>query len=377
MSEIHYQEITPIDFRDFLKTKGWEIVSDAIRDSIYLFNHPNTEKRQIMIPIDSSSPGYGESIQLAIEKLVAIHGLSNSQIIHLIHEINDDSILFRIQHPHIESKSIPFSYAISSLVGAKELLLSAASSVVQPQLNHSRLSRTEAVEYLNQTKFHHTEKGSFALRVSTPVKSIEEVSQSNHTEATTLPFVRRTNILINQSLSALVYAIRSDSLEHFTLEQKESETPIVSSNLCKAILNFYDAEEYNLTLSFNWAGSVMLSQDLSLAKDIRIERDYYSRIEDLRSEFTKIEKSKEGTFVCSVEKLMGEIGSNNQRHGEVILNLYHEDEVIKAKVYLDTEQYLIANHSHMSSDKYIKIKGILKPGKQPRKFTEISDFTLI
>lgn len=81
--------------------------------------------------------------------------------------------------------------------------------------------------------------------------------------------------------------------------------------------------------------------------------------------------------MASVEHLAGEIDDNNLRSGDVILNLYQEDEIIKAKTILDAKQYIKADQAHMTAGSYIRVKGKFHPGNQPRNLTDVSLFELI
>ena len=81
--------------------------------------------------------------------------------------------------------------------------------------------------------------------------------------------------------------------------------------------------------------------------------------------------------MATVEHLAGEIGEDGLRSGDVILNLYQEDEIIKAKTSLNSNQYIEADKAHMTHGTYIKIKGKLHPGNQPRNLTDVSLFELI
>lgn len=92
MININQPKIEPMDFYKFLNSMGWKIVPEAVQDGIYLFNHPDFERRQVMFPSESSMSGYMDSVQIVLDKLSEIHNLSISQIINSIHEIKNGPI---------------------------------------------------------------------------------------------------------------------------------------------------------------------------------------------------------------------------------------------------------------------------------------------
>lgn len=367
--------ITPGELRDFAKSYGWTLIPEAIPDRLFVLNHPENKKRQIIFPSDSNAPGYPDSLHLVLEKLSEIQKVPVQNIISEIQELNDDSISFKVSNPRNEDASIPLNYAVSAINGAREILLSGACTVLKPQLHHPRLSKNEAQELVSCSRFRHTEKSSFSLKVSTPLKATDiqpKLFSGN------LPFVRQTNLVINKALEKIVHSIEADRMDFLLESIKKEESPFISSNLCKAIISFQeDTEKYDLAVSFHWARSLKVSDDLKVNNLIKIQKDYFSRIEDLKNELRKTENKKEDVFMCSVEKLNGEIGQDGKRQGDVIFNLYQEGEVIKAKAYLNADQYMMADKAHMNYSSFIKLKGILHPGNQPRLLDAISSFELI
>jgi len=78
-----------------------------------------------------------------------------------------------------------------------------------------------------------------------------------------------------------------------------------------------------------------------------------------------------------VDELKGELGPGEQREGEVILDLLVDGESIKAKVNLNVEQHKLAHQAYGQGKSYIKVTGLLHPGNQPRKLTDVKEFTLV
>lgn len=82
--------------------------------------------------------------------------------------------------------------------------------------------------------------------------------------------------------------------------------------------------------------------------------------------------------MATVERLAGEIDNDGRRSGEVILNLYQgEDEIIRVKTQLDANRYVEADKAHMTSGAFLRIRGKLHQGNQPRNLTDISLFELL
>ncbi|MEI6138995.1 MAG: hypothetical protein WCP85_07015 [Mariniphaga sp.] len=376
--QLLFGKIASADLRDYTKLHGWNFLAEPIKDKLYVASNPQFHKRQINFPIDTSAPDYAEAIEIAISKIAELQGRSIATVLSEIQEMKEDTLRFRVIDTRNEESFIPLSYAVSAINGAKELFVSAACTVLKPQAHHPRMNRSEALELIEKSRFRHTEKGSFVLKVSSPLKAVD--IQANLFSDDTMPFVRQTTLTINKGLNDLVMAIHADTLTILVDEIKQGLNPYVSSNLCKAIANFQEQnDDFDLWVDFNFAGSLALPSNLKIAKEIRVQKDYFSRIDDVRRELRNTEQSKkkEDVFMATVEHLAGEIDDDGLRSGEIILNLYQEDEIIKAKTTLNSGQYKEADRAHMTSGAYIKIKGKLHPGNQPRNLTDVALFELI
>lgn len=373
---IDLQSITPTDLRDFAKAHGWHQLSIGLDKGIFVLSNPAFEKRQLIFPINSDAPDYLDAVSLVLDKLSETQNKPVADVVSALQEQHDDTIRYRIADSRKGEEYIPLSYAVSALNGAKEMLLSAACTVLKPQIHHPRLSRSEAQELVDRSRFRHTEQGSFVIKVSAPVRSMEiEGNLYDHN----IPFVRQTTLAINNGLTKLIQAIQTDTLTQLIDESKTSAVPELSSNLCKSVMNFKeDRNDFDLFLDFTWAGVIPMANVTPVHNTIKIQKEYFSRIDDVRRELKSAEEQHmEDVFVATVEHLAGDIGPDGRRAGEVVLNLYKEAEIVRARVNLTPDNYAIADASHMRANSYIKVKGKLRPGNQPRSLTEVSLFELI
>jgi hypothetical protein len=368
-----FEEIAPTDLRDFLKARGWTLIEAAVKDGLYALNNHLYKRRQLIFPIDNSVPDYADSVEAAIQKLIEIESSSLPVVLSALSEMKDDAIAFRINNQRNESAYIPLNYALEAIKGAKDMLLSAAHSVLKPQVYHPKMNRKEGLQLLEKSRFRHTELGSFVIKVSTPVKAMD-LQDDVFKE---IPFVRQAMLHINKSVAQLVNAIETDTMEQFVTEVKQESTPVLSSNICKAIINFQDEnEKSDLFLNFKWAS--VINKPLATRDLIKIQSDYYSRIDDVRKELKSQEKDKEDIFIGTVEELAGDKDESGQRVGDVILDLYQQDgESIRAKVNLKAEWHSQAIKAYEDVGQYIQIKGKLLAGNQPRVMKNVTLFSII
>jgi hypothetical protein len=371
--------IPPTDLRDYAKDLGWLLLKEAAKDRLYVMTNQRFAGRQLVFPMDTTAPDYSEAVMLVVGKLAAMEERSVESVTKNILEVGDDAIAFRVTTPRADEGSLPLAFVGSMIVGAQQLLLASACTILKPQTHHPRLSRTEAQQFLETAKFRHTQPGSFVLNVSCPVQGVDVQAALLPTEADA-PFVRRTTVALRRALGELVTAIETDSLDSFVDTTKNSASPVVSSNLCEALTHFEDSSLKNsVEIGITWAASIPKPATEGRTSIIRIQHDYFPRIEEVRRELRSQEQHLEDVFPATVERLNGEMGPDGRRAGEVILRLLTPDgdELVRARANLDSEQYEQADKAHMKDGAFVKVTGKLLPGRQPRQLSDIKSFELM
>ena len=371
--------IPPTDLRDYAKDQGWVLLKEAAKDRIYVMTNPSFERRQLVFPMDTTAPDYSEAVMLIVGKLAAMEGRSAQAVIKNLLEVGDDAIAFRVTTPRPDERSLPLAFAGSMVTGAQQLLLASACTVLKPQAHHPRLSRTEAQQFLETAKFRHTQPGSFVLNVSCPVQGLDVQAPLLPDEADA-PFVRRTTATLRKALGELVTAIETDSLDAFVEATKNGANPLVSSNLCEALTRFEDSSLKNsVEIGITWAAAIPKPANEGRISIIRIQHDYFPRIEEVRRKLRSKEQHLEDVFPATVERLDGEMGDDGKRSGEVILRLLTPDgdELVRARANLTTDQYELADKAHMTDGAFVKVAGKLHPGRQPRQLSDIKSFELM
>jgi hypothetical protein len=328
--------------------------------------------------MDVSAPDFSDAAMLAIEKLAALERRSVNDVLKGLMEFGDDSIGLSIQSRRSDDQFLPLWLASEIIDGARQMLLASACTVLKPQVHHPRLRRTEAQQFVESARFRHTQDGSFVLNISCPLQAVDVHAPllPNEEDA---PFVRRAVLTLCRATQQLVTAVEADTLSELVDEIKTSPAPIVSSNLCEALVRLQDptlknAAEINVT----WASSIQRPHHQPAVSKILIQRDYFPRIEEVRLELRSAAPFAIETFVGTVERLDGDMGEDGRRSGEVILSLLLPDgEQLRARTVLDADQYAMADKAHMTEGTFVKIQGRLQSGRQPRQLNDLQSFEFV
>jgi hypothetical protein len=370
--------IAPTDLRDYAKAKGWVLIKEAARDRLYVLTNPSLSRGQLVFPMDTTAPDYAEAVMLIVEKLAAIEARPPQSVVKSLLEVGDDSIAFKVESQRADEQSLPLAFASSMLEGAQQMLLASVCTVLKPQIHHPRLSRAEAQQFIESARFRHTQPGSFVLNVSCPVQSMD-VQAPVYTNEPEAPFVRRTTVVLYRSLTRLVNAIETDSLDALVQSEKSTISPVLSSNFCEALTRFEDRSLKNsVEIDIAWAPSLAAPVGEKPISMVRVQNDYFSRIEEIRRELRSAENQTDDVFIGTVEQLEGEMGPDGRRSGDVMLSLLLiEGLQVRARTQLNAEDYAKAYQAHMSDGTYIKVAGLLHLGRQPRRLDQPRSFELI
>jgi hypothetical protein len=369
--------VAPTDLRDYLKNNGWSMLEEALEDRLYALENIKFPRRQLIFPMDLRAPDYRESINRIFDKLGEMMGQTAQEIIARAQALKDDVLRLRVFFDGNDS-SLPLGFAALLVQNTEKLLKASACTVLRPRMHHPRLSLTEATQFVEKARFQQTENGSFILKVACPVQAMD-IQGALDLDEHNAPFVRQVTLALQSALLKLTSAIETDTLDDLVATLKIEKYPLISSNLCEAISEMHDELiDNSLGIGFDWSALHAVPAGIS-QRSICIQRDYFSRIEEVRRELRKIELHEEAAFIGTVERLDGVMDESGRRSGDVILALLLPDggETVKAKIPLSADDYDKADRAHMTNGRYVQVTGKLRPGRQPRQLTDVSRFELI
>lgn len=326
--------------------------------------------------IDKNAPDYYEAIERSLVKLSSIYNCEVRDIIERIKTFDKDVFSLRFVDSCANNGYIPLSSATKFIDAVQQILLSSTCMVRNPALHFTKPLR-EAKEIVNHAQFRHTNIGSFILNIACPLKNDED-DQYTLEGCSATPLARKVTERIALSVDKIVNSIKEDSYTKFIAELQSAEQPLISSNFCDAIYDLYnDEKDNNVEFLFHW--SPKYERSVYIDK-ILIKNEYFSYIKDISIKLKKEEGAVHGTFIGTVETLNGNLNDENNRSGEVQLNLLSTElhgKIIRAKTFLDVDNYNKAYIAHGTSRKYVKVTGTLLPGRTPRRLVDVESFEIM
>lgn len=371
-------DVKALEIRDFAISQGWILIKEALKDGLFVLDSPTGDFTQLNFPKDDSIEEYQEMAMISIRRLTEFYKLPLNKVVEDIREVNDDVIALRYFSDNKTVNSISFQEAIDSIEATKQMLLSAASTIVNPVTFHPKLNRTEAQELIKKARFRHTEEGSFILKVSIPFELTQAPVSTLFGGLLETPFSRKAVEIVSKSSNILLEAIESDSINELYQNQISQEQPLISYNFCDAISKLFDEErELPFQLIFNWSKSSLLKLPSPLLPQIiTFPFSHKNKIEEIREYFAPKRNDLQDDFIATVETLDGSIGEDGKRSGAVVVSILYENEIIKSRVNLNSDSYAVAVEAHKKGGAYVEINGILRRNKRSNSIEDIKSFKL-
>ncbi len=203
-----------------------------------------SKAHQIIVPLNEQFDDYADRVVEAIRHLAEFEKRPANEILNHLLLSPADLLFFREVSSDTEAGYLPLDHAARMIDGTRKLLLSEAHSVLVPQPNHPRMSRSEAEDFIARCRLGQTDRGSFMLTVACPLDLKADLLGPKGE-----PFSRRVTSLLMQSLGELSQA--ADRMQIDDLADI-SRHPGISANLCESLLLLRPAGErssLNITVS--------------------------------------------------------------------------------------------------------------------------------
>jgi len=380
-------DIRPISVRVYVKARRWKRIANK-RENVAVFQTPKQGRyEQLIIPVDKEIDDFSERIIDVVLRIAEFEGRTPTSVINDLLAPNSDTIRFAIEGREADAGFVSLLGGIDLLEGAKKALLASACSVLSPIQYHPRLSRSEADLLLSSSHLNHTEQGSFVVSISCPLDAVnlELQPMDMFNEEYKKSFTRQTTLLLMKSIDQIVRAIRSDNIDTLidygsdvtdtVNEKNELDQPVISANLCDAILGIMDPlpQDSSLKIAASWAPILPIYSKTPPTSLVRIKKEYFDSIEHVRNRLTPVLHPATDRYFGTVETLNGSMDAANRRYGEVILLTLSEYEVIRVRADLTADQYKVAVEAHISG-KVVTIFGTLQRAKRLHRIIDVKSF---
>jgi len=224
--------IATAEFGKYLLAKGWHLTSD-VNGKAKLWESETYKDFEILQPINPMASDFARRVRDLVEVLSKVQDREIDQVAQEINEISDDVIRIRVIHDDVKDGSIPFNDGVELFIKAKELLSSAARSLISHQKEaYSGKTPKIVSDYFDNLRLSQTEIGSYVLKIESPI--LEENNEQN--DDLKEPFGRSVSNRIMHSIANLDHAVELFSKTGNFICFEEVISAGVGASLCSALV---------------------------------------------------------------------------------------------------------------------------------------------
>ncbi|BBE79619.1 MULTISPECIES: hypothetical protein [Phytobacter] len=359
------QFITTENFSKYLILKGWVLFTE-LPQVANVWRYGKNNDYEILQPVNASLKDFSNRVNDIINALSESENKSKAEIIRELDNISNDIISLRVIHDDVANGEIPFADGILLFSKTKELMLSAARSVVNPQRGRYSGKNPEVVErFFNSLKLGQTEVGSYVLNLVAPIYW-DEGSQEDYCK---VPFSRTVTERLMYSIEKLNDAVgkykeRGD-LKIFEAIIKDG----VNATLCSAIIGLSGLNRSRV-VEIKVFKSLIAENEFGENKKISITPEKIKYIEEAERFYSNDYTVKSYSLVGSVIRLNRDVNSL----GGVVTIVEFSENNRKVTVELDEEHYNEAIKAHENKYENVRLIGVLIVTPKKTRLVDVSDF---
>jgi hypothetical protein len=347
-----YSSIKPIILANFLTANEWKDIK-RIKDEIIIFSkNDNSEKMHFLwVPLKVDASDYSQMIFRVVQDLAEFENKTDIQVLDDLQTVAVGDIIrvnsFDPMDGH--DNSILLNKGIDILTRTKQMAQAAASSVINKSPVHSKNPPQEVKQFVRNLKMAQTERGSFIMKLISPIDVQGQVPGEFEDFSERLPFSRRAVYELINSLKILNETAKNVKKQgYFDFNAFLETVPKgVSANLCEALSPIIDGNEiktyseWPIDISVTWS-YLIRDRSLPATIDVSFDPELFPIIREVAQEL-RARNPEIITLIGWVNIL--ERGS---RTGPGLIRVIGkiDDRIKQVRIKLESEEYNIAIDAH-------------------------------
>lgn len=346
---------------------GW-VLGRSAPGPFHVLSHPDSDLDQVLVPRGIQAEDFALRVIEAAERLAERERRSANAVLADVLSGAADVLRFRVRGADVERLDIAYPHLAGVIAGIEKCLRATACSAVKPQPFHPRLSRSEADQLMQACRLRQTEPGSLTVVVACPLDAVDRPAPG----ADNAPFARRVTHDFMRSLLWI-----QDAAGRATLAHPDGLPAPMSANLCEGLLDMQpDDERASLSVEVAWDHSVPPPTDIDVGSAPELRREHFVFLGDLARALRPHEGAEKPVpLVGHVDRLNGTPDENGRVYGEVVLSLFLDDAVLRARADLDLDDYVKALEAHRWN-RLVRLSGVVRRGRKVHRVDEVTGFTL-
>ncbi len=257
--------LRPLDIAAYLRFHGWQPAGDETSERAIRWVLQAEDEFEVLLPLDRAFRDFPLRISEALRVLSVVERRSETEVLHDLTIAAVDVVRVRTQSRGTEDSSLPIEDGVALVEQARNMMLAAACSAVEPRPQYPTRKPTRAVEYLRNLRLGQTERGSYVVTLISPVPPQLTADEAGRLfDDVEEPFERRVVRTLASALqaakrAAASVAMRADGIGAFRRGVEQG----VSANLCEALAEMSGESRGGVAISFAWSLTRRAPEELS------------------------------------------------------------------------------------------------------------------
>lgn len=209
-NQINYGDLSPGEIVTYLRVHEWseEKRVGGGRGSVWV----SASSERLLVPLDANLRDYEANVAQLLYDLSKLERRTIKRVHGDIVTASTD--VLRVRMVEVEDDgTLGLDRGIATLTHARDMMLAAACSSIDPKAYYPSRKFKDAEEYVGGLKLGHTEPGSFVLRILSPVPPSLQGSLAADDVDDVLPFSRGVMTTLMNAVAATQEAAWSASLD--------------------------------------------------------------------------------------------------------------------------------------------------------------------
>lgn len=344
------QSLRPAEVAAYLRSHQWEI-SREIGDKGAVWHQKEEPQRslELLLPLRRDLDDYAERMGEVLQVLEVAEARSQLDLLRDITEATADVIGIRLQGAAYDDGSVPIEQAAQVVEQARELMLAAACSTVQPRQVFRTRKPAQAIDYMQKVRLGQTERGSYVLNIrsAVPPRFSEGLASNSLAQSfadSDEPFERRVTLTLARALRITRSALAHIAVTSDVTPFQAAVTEGVSANLCAALAGLNTGgSAQSVEINFRWSPMRSLPRGTEPPSRIRLSSDMLVTLAEVARELKERVAYEDFELNGVVTALHREQGEGK---GQITITGLVDGGLRKILVDLEPNAYNLAIHAH-------------------------------
>jgi len=349
----------PLDIAEYLSSKGWKkLEENPGKFSIWEYiDEEGVGKRDldILLPLNQKFKDYEIRIAEVLNILEKAENRQQMQILKDLMMIFADIVRVRRDTPETSQGNVPIDVGVQLVQQAKEMVLAAACSTVEPRPFFPPKKFKPALDYMEAVFMGQTEIGSYILpiisKLPLPYRGQQCLGEPFERQVTQklACALNVMNLTAQECLETLPF---EDSIEIFRSTVQQG----VSANLCEAVVEMSSYRDIYQDIEINFTWSPKYPTDWNTPEKIILKSEampIFEKVADMLREFEPKENFIVNGPVVRLERPDGAL------IGKITVQSFVFGSVRNIQIELPESEYRMALQAHDQQEN-ISCRGTLQ-----------------